>query len=257
MSSPTIAELMISLRNLWGVPGLLILGICLASAVRLRGKWVMVLAMCLIAVIGSLFLISQVKPVFNGDRTPMLFLPAASVLVALLISRRKGFLTAAVLALVGLNSILSLAHDLSWIGSATTRESVAYVLERAQCDDTFVLGALSFAAEEYELRRLDAPDCIYRESFPLSTQSHPGWMNAPGLLAERVALQREASATANRLAEAGATVWLFYIRAPGDYQNITDILKLELDRRFDTIETIEARGLYFDVVLVYSNVTEP
>ncbi len=257
MSPPTLADLISSLRNMWGVPGLLLLALCIAGSVLLRGKWVIVLAVCLIAMIGSLFVISQLKPVFNPERTPILFLPIASVLVALLITRLKP-LTVVILALVGLNSLLSLAHDLTQMDSSHTRESVAYVLGRAHCGDTLLLGALSFSAVEYELRRLEAPDCIHRESFPLGTQRHPGWMDLPGLLADRFTLQREASVTAGRLAaETSATVWLFYIRAPGDYQNITDILKWELDRRFESIETLELRGSYFDSILVYSNeVTE-
>ena len=260
MNSPTFADLIDGIHNLWGMPGLLLLGASLTGAILLRGKLLIALGILLVTMIGSLFFVSQFNPIFNPERTPILFLPVASVLVALLITRLKWhLLTSVILAVVGLNSILVLAHDLTKVDSLPTPDSVASVLDTAHCGDTFILGALSFSAVEYELRRLDAPDCIRRESFPLSTQSHPGWMDLAGLSAHRATLQDEARATVERLAaQAGRTIWVFYIRTPGDYHNLADILKWELDRRFNRVETLELRGLYFDSILVYSNeVTKP
>jgi hypothetical protein len=127
-------------------------------------------------------------------------------------------------------------------------------METATCGDTLILTSLSFSAVEYYWRRLDASDCIERESYPLSTQSHPGWMDVPGLLNQRAELAREAAATALRLASRpGTRVWLFYLTSTGTYRDIADILKLELDRHLRLENALEFQGLYFDSILVYSS----
>jgi hypothetical protein len=260
MHPPTLIDLVNAHRYLWGAAGILVLVGCVGRMLPHITKPVLVIG--IILAVSSLlpFVFSQFKPVFNPARTPMLFLPLASILIASLIARSKpAVLTSFILAVIGLNSILDTARVMTRANPFPTRDSVEQVVARAHCGDTFILGALSFSAVEYELRRLERANCIQYQAFPLSTQTHPGWMDVDALLLLPDALEREAISTAEQLAaQPRITVWLFYIRAPGDYHSIANILKWELDRHFNTVETLELRGLYFDSILVYSNeVTEP
>jgi hypothetical protein len=212
-------------------------------------------SVCIISVASLLpFVISQYKPVFVEYRTPIIFLPIACILTAVLISR-LGFRvwTAIILILFVAGSTIRSGQNLVDPDPYPTRTSVQYVVERAKCGDTLVLGSLSISEVEYYLRRLGAPDCIERETFPLDTQDHPGWMDVPGLLRRRGELALEATETAARLAErSGATVWLFYGDDSCYGHEVTDILKPRLDNQLDFVKTLDLEGSFFDSVRVYS-----
>jgi hypothetical protein len=204
-------------------------------------------------------LVSQVKPIFLAGRTPMFFFPIACLLAGVLMARWGNRLVTGIVVIALANvALLDLAYRFAMPDPFPTSTAVRHVVENAACGDTIVLASLSYSVVDYYWHRFGAPDCIARESFPLSTQSHPGWMDIPGLTNQRDELAAEAAATTRRLAGRGETVWLFYLRSSGAYRDLTDILKWELDRRLALVETLDFRGLYFDSILVYSaRVTEP
>jgi hypothetical protein len=271
MQAPDLPALLDSLLGLWGTENtLLLLGyivalgflrFCLSRTITIS-KLILVNTMLVISVVLLIFVVSQFRPLFNPDRAPMLYLPAASLLAAAIVSR-LGFrnLSFGILAILAINSAVYSLHISERPNPSPTQASLEYVLSRAQCGDTLILGSLSFSVVEYYLRRLDAPDCIRRESFPLSTENHPGWMDTDLLLKQTDQLAEEAAATTSRLAtQPGTTLWLFDINGPGDYRDITGYLKSQLDRQFYLVETLELRGLYFNSVFVYAvpqEVTEP
>ncbi len=264
MLPPAPNDLLSAYIRLWGLDKTLILVIYVGGLILLRRKQIALsgspipLVFFIFAASGLFpFVASQYKPVFNVMRTPVLFLPAASLLMGLLIVRLDvRVLTALVLLALSIQSLRVTAEAFAWPYTSPTSTSVQTVLSQAHCGDTLIMGALSYAAVEYYLRELGGSDCILRESFPLSTQSHPGWMDVPGLLAPPDNLVLEAEASSTRLERrSGSTVWLFYL-GTGTYGEINDILKAELDRRLYYVTTLELRGLYFDSVLVYS-VTTP
>jgi len=261
MLPPVLGDLPNAYLRLWGREQTLLLLLCLGWKVFVRRRQMAsiskpaVFVFAVVVIAGVLpFMVSQIKPVFNVMRMPIIFLPATSLLAALLMAKVDARLLTTLLLLVfAVESLHVTAEAFARPDPLPTRASVQTVFSQAHCGDTFIMGELSYAIVEYYSRRLGAPDCIRRESFPLSTQSHPGWIDIPGLMAQQDDLRIEAQATAARLAEQpNSTVWLFYL-STGAYRDVTDILRSVLDRRLHYLTTLDLRGLYFDAVLVYSS----
>lgn len=197
------------------------------------------------------FIVSQYRPVFLAERTPVIFLPLAALVISLLI-RRLGFrsLTAIILAVLIFSSVRYSVQALRSPDPNPARASIQYILDRVKCGDVLILGSLSINEVEYYLRRFEAPDCIQRETFPLETRQHSGWIDVSGLLKEKEALTKEAALTVARYADQPkVNVWLFYGYHSGE---VTSILKSQLDRQMTLVQALDLSGSFFNAVLIYS-----
>jgi hypothetical protein len=115
-----------------------------------------------------------------------------------------------------------------------------------------ILGGLSLSEVEYYLRRLHAPACIERLTFPLDTRRHPGWIDSAGLVGRREELAHEAEEIVTRLARGPtSTVWLFTGNGYG--QEMTPLIKDQLDRQFTYRGTIHLYGSFFESIQLYSS----
>jgi hypothetical protein len=265
MQRPSLADWADGFLNLWGAKKTLLIGTYAAGLTLLRfsrARGVLANRDCLFAIctvtVASLlpFLVSQVRPVYLQTRTPIIFLPMACVLAAVLMSQLgETALTLAVLALLAIGSARSSIGIFTGPDPTPARASVRSVVEAARCGDTLVLGSLSVSEVQYYLRRFGAPACIHRETFPPDTERHPGWMDVRGLMNQRDELAQQAAETAARLARRPtSTVWLFGGRAYGS--QVTDVLKAELDRQLTAMRTLDLRGSFFDSVDVYAATTQ-
>lgn len=197
------------------------------------------------------YVVSQVRPVYNPDRTPVIFLPMISVIAGVLIGQLGlRLLTLGFVAAIALGSAQFSLKAAAGPDPIPAREALRQVAASARCGDTLVLGGLSFSEAEYYLRRFGAPSCIDRITFPLDTRNHPGWIDAAGLASQKEQLAREAQEIANRLAQQPeGRVWLFSGRGYG--QELTPLIERELDRLLTRRETLDLRGSFFESVEVY------
>jgi hypothetical protein len=189
--------------------------------------------------------------VFFRWRTPIIMLPMIALTVALFLSRAgTPHLT---LILVGLLLNNALSFSFSPMYDTHLRDELAQVAPDIDCATILVYGSLSITEVEYYLRRANVPDCQLRETFPLSTAEHPGWMDSLDLYYNLDELDAEALETVERYANTeAARVWFFYEEG-GVIGDINDSLKNELDMRFTLSETIDSvSGWNFDAILVYA-----
>jgi uncharacterized membrane protein len=206
-----------------------------------------------VLVVASLapFMVSQYRPIFLAERTPVIFLPIACLVMAILI-RQLGLrpLTGLVLALLVFTSGRWAVQTSAAPDPYPARASIQYVAGQVACGDVLILGSLSVNEVEYYFRQFAVPECVRRETFPLDTQDHPGWVDIPGLLRQRETLTQEAAATVARHGlEAGKSVWLF----EGPYgREVTQIIKAQLDQSLASVKTLHISGSFFDTVVIYS-----
>jgi hypothetical protein len=192
------------------------------------------------------FVIAQFKPFFLSDRISTVFVPISCLLITTLISRLGGrhrVLTIVVLALLPVAPIIKATQDFNNPEPSITPAIVQNVVDRAKCGDTVVYTDFSFSPAEYYMRRLGAPDCIRKETFPAESQFHPGWQFYPSKEDYIV----EATSTAARFADQSeSTIWVFYREHP-----LADILKLEMDRQLALLYILrDERSPY--AIMVYS-----
>jgi hypothetical protein len=216
------------------------------------------------------FLVSQYRPVFYGPRTMILVLPMACVFVAYLVTRPTAFLAVLIAMGISVGVILSSAQlSVRTMLSAepySVRSSIKTILAQATCNDTFVLGGLSYSEVEYYLRLNNVPsDCFHRETYPISTSSHAGWIDIPGLLANRGQLEDEAIAQVQKYSRlSDSRVWLYNSRpaqvgveksanVPFVYgDQVTQIIKKQLDHQMIPIRVLDLRGSWFSSVVLYA-----
>lgn len=270
MPAPTLADLKMAFMSLWGTKKTLLLLLYITGLLLLRFRQsigllrsrVFLVSVSLL-IIGSIFpfVASYIKVVFNPERTPMLFLPAVCITLAIFISR-VGYrpLTLLVLGLLALGSVNTTVREVRTANaSGSVRTSVQYAVAHAACGDTFLLGGLSFAEVSYYMRQFNAPACLQVETFPQDTQSHPGWMDVAGLLQQREQLAEEAAATVVRLAaQPEGRIWLFYNGADGPVTTtygsaVTAILTEELDQQFVMTQELDLNGSFFNHILIYTS----
>jgi hypothetical protein len=198
------------------------------------------------------FFVSQFRPVFNPTRLPIIVVPGACILLALLL-RQTAFQVITIVVLLGLafTPIRDAVMSIVTYTDQTPKASFQELLRVAQCGDTLILPEMIISETEYYLRRLNAPECLRRETFPLSAAKHPGWFDNDELLAHTDLLTEEASNTASRLANrSGNAVYLFWPRNPGS-QRVTEFLKAAFDRSLLPKQALDLAGHRFDGVQVY------
>lgn len=261
MRPPQPIDLYYGIRTLWGWKRGLLLAAYLAILLALRFRQLPGLLRSPPHLFGLIFMatallapyiVSQIKPVYNPDRTPVLALPIVCVLSGMLIGRLG--LRALTLGFIAVIAVASLQFEVKAAlqpDPIPTRESMAYLTSMLRCGDTLVLGGLTVSEVEYYLRRFDAPECIARVTFPADTARHPGWIDVTGLDARRAELAREAEATVAQISRRqGARVWLF---TGTDYgQEPTPIIQQELDRKLAYQTTFDLIGSFFKWIRVYS-----
>ncbi len=192
---------------------------------------------------------SQITPIFIATRTPMLFLGLICVGVGVLFAQtlpRSAILLVGIFiaaASVGLNVLrLNIDH-------AQTRESVASLIDHAQCGDWLILTSLSYSEVVYYLRRLNAPPCLNMETFPPDTETHPGWIDRARYQNDPTLLQTAADDLVRRLSASDARkVWVFWDQARVD---LNQALSDALEMGWQNIETVPFYGTYFTKILVY------
>ena len=261
MTAPGLRDLGVALLSFWG-PGktALLVGSAVVLAVARPADVRRAVAAPMVPFAASVtaltivvpFVVSQLHPVFNAGRSPIIALPAACIVLAsILCAARERAVTLTVLAIVVAASVAS-APRARVEELIPTRASVAAVAAAARCGDTLMLGSLSVGEVEYYWRRLQAPQCVARETFPRETQDHPAWLDVPGLLRRPHDVAAEAAAIAERLAGApDATVWLFQNAADGYGHAVTAVLEAALDGRLHREDALPLKGSYFDVVVRY------
>lgn len=261
MRPPQPIDLYYGIRTLWGWKRGLLLAAYLALLLALRFRQLPGLLKSPPYLFGLIFMatallapyiVSQIKPVYNPDRTPVLALPIVCALSGMLIGRlgvralTLGFIAVIVVASLQFEVKAALQPD-----PIPARQSMAYLTSMLRCGDTLVLGGLTVSEVEYYLRRFGAPECIARVTFPADTARHPGWIDVTGLDARRAELAREAEATVAQISRRpGARVWLF---TGTDYgQEPTPIIQQELDRKLTYQTTFDLIGSFFKWIRVYS-----
>lgn len=192
---------------------------------------------------------SQITPIFIATRTPMLFLGLICVGVGILFAQtlpRSLILLVSILIAVvsmGLN-VLRLNMD-----HAQTRESVAYLIDYAQCGDRLILTSLSYSEVVYYLRQLNAPVCLNIETFPPDTETHPGWIDRARYQNNPVLLQTVANDLVRRLSASDVRkVWVFWDQERVD---LNQALSDALGMRWQNTEVMPFYGTYFTKILVY------
>jgi hypothetical protein len=261
MRPPQPIDLFYGVRALWGWKrGLLAAGyVGLLLALRFRqARGLLTSApfrfglVALVFVLLAPYLVSQVKPVYNPSRTPMLVLPLACALIGVLVGRLGvRLLTLAFVVAIAVGSAQFAVKTGLEPDPIPARQAMQVVAASARCGDTLVVGGLALSEVEYYLRQFGAPDCIARLTFPQDTASHPGWIDSAGLAGRRAELAREAQQLATELAgHPGARVWLF---GGTDYgQEQTPLIQRELDRQLSYRVTLDLIGSFFKWVRVYS-----
>jgi mannosyltransferase len=262
MSAPGLYEFASAIANLWGIPQLLLLVTFFALFLAFNFPAARVLAqsrllwtgVVLLAVTFLLpFFMSQFKPIFNHARLPILLLPLASLIVALLIVRLEisPRFTGLLLMLLLVTSLWMTYQRFQKREPYSTRQSVQHLIRNAACDDTIVAGALSYAELRYYLRVMSAPACLKITPFPTEVAAHPGWLDIDAVLEKPQVMQAEIDAIlqqANRWP--GSNVWVFY--GAENFDNITNVLKSQLDAQLQLRETLNLRGEFYSSVLRYT-----
>jgi hypothetical protein len=260
-------ELLAGFFYLWGLLGSLLLFEFLAL-MTMRQRHVIlpllksltgrvIISIVALSSIGP-FIVSQLKPIYAAHRTPAIFLPAASILVSIMLAQFKP--RRRVVAILGVLALCSTFFSaLQFLSPApfSTRISVANVVSQARCGDRLISAGMPFAEVKYYLRRFNAPPCLRLESFPSEIQDHPGWLDVEGSLSRREELKAEAVATVTQLMnQPQSKVWVFYQSAPLPFTEshtpVAEILKSELEARLLLSQVIKAKGTFFDSILVYS-----
>lgn len=263
MPTPDLKDWADGFLNLWGAQKTLAVGLYLAALMGI-GVWrrlkiraaltqpVTLIGLSSFAFISVVpFIISQFKPVYIESRTPALFLPLACVLAALLM-RMFDHRLLSLGVLVVLSGAAALSAYQLWNGPerVPARASLQTVAAQMQCGDVLVLGSLSVSEVEYYFRQFNVPECVQRETFPLDTATHPGWLDGDGLLADLERVRGEARQTSARLAQSANRLWLFHDSR--FYPEVGDVVRDELNRSFTLMETLELSGSFFDSVLRYA-----
>jgi hypothetical protein len=264
LPSPTLSDLVRALANLWGAPGTAVLVVCVAVVMALDRKvaiqmlrnrdiWIAVT----ITATGIImpFTVSLWWPLFHDLRTPMLILPMACVLIALILVRLKHpNITAAVLALVVLIVTAASIKLAVEPDPYQTRQSLQILLQEVKCGDMLVMSGITVSEVEYYLRQQQAPACVETVAFPASVSDHPGWMDIPGLLQDRAALLREVNAIADKaLRHPNVTVWFFASSSVRYGHQISDVFQTEIENHMRLIRILDCSGSFFDSIAVYAS----
>lgn len=260
MDMPNLNSLAAAL-SMWGMfkSGVLFALILGAAIWRFRtarpmlaDKFVLTYGVIISAGILVPFLISPIKLIFNETRTPFIILPAMCLLVGYLLARltHKWVILGVLLAF---GTISGTAAVLAINQSSSSLRSMKYVAENVTCDDTLLLGDLSYLVVKYYFQRYSVPDCVHYEPFPLSTGVHPGWIDPPSVLAERDLVVVEAETTLDRLAQQPSKqIWLFHRKETDRTFELTDIMRAALDARYRLLDEIKLEGQGFDRILIYT-----
>jgi len=195
---------------------------------------------------------SQFVPIFVESRTPMIFLPTACILAALVMTR-LGYrvLTLGAVAVLAAASIRTSWENLNAPDLMPARESIAHVVANAKCGDMLLVN-LSIGEVVYYLRQYKALDCLEIQGFPFSIERHPGTVDFVDALAHPEPLIAEASVIVDTIqSKPGMRAWMFY---PGDdipLQDVMDILKTQMDERLTQVDKLDKLGTFFKSILVY------
>jgi hypothetical protein len=262
MPVPSLGDLADGVLNLWGAQKTKAIGLYLLILAGF-GMWrsqktratltqpvILIGLTCLAFTSLAPLVVSQIKPVYIETRGPVLFLPFACIVTAILI-RQLDHRLISLAVLIVLSAAAALSAYQLWQGTERlpVRASLQTIVPQVTCEDVLILGSLSLSATEYYFRQFNAPACLQIETFPLDTATHPGWLDGPGLLTRLDLLHDEAQQTAARLSHISGRVWFFYDSR--FYPAIGDVLKFELSQQLVLDRTLTLRGAFFDSVLIY------
>ncbi len=199
--------------------------------------------------------ISYLKPIYYAPRTPMLWLPAACVLAALLLARLdpRRRLTRLALAAMLFPPVAAAVPLLTNPQPDPALAAIRALAPELRCGDRLVAGALAYAELVYDLRQagapqLGTPDCLVLSTFPAETIRHSGWLRD----VPNSAAAAEAGPASQALqAQPGVPVWFFYDSRRA--QSTNDALKTALDQALGPPQKHPLAGLgwRFDRVYVY------
>jgi hypothetical protein len=263
MRAPRLGDLAVGLLRLWGPRLTLLMVLYLlvvvvmhwkAAAAVLRSPEVLALAAMLLLLALVPFAASYVRPVFYEMRTPALALPAACLLLGLLLPRLGSARhLAMVMAVLCVGSLWTcLVAPPVEPGGGPARSSVYYVAGRAECGDTVISDEYAYDEIGYYLRRAGAEGCLEHWAFPRSMP--PELVETIDLPSRSPCQPGEAEQYVDCLLDTTSpvTVWLFHQSQPG-HQDGLGLLKRQLDARLVPVESLPLRGSFFDAVTLYSS----
>ena len=180
-------------------------------------------------------LVSLVKPIYWPGRYLIIALPPLAAVLGATLTALVGRAPLAAMGLLLLALQVS-AHvalrdavpDAQLPPGQSDRVTAEFLLEHARPGDAIVFTSRTRAAADYYFHRWGAANRFVEMNYPAEVATHPGWSETAIRPEGRPALEAEAAATAARLqrmASAGATVWLY----EGYAVAIGEILRQQLD----------------------------
>jgi hypothetical protein len=195
-----------------------------------------------------------VRPIYYPHRyTIIAVAPLAAVLgsvLALFAPRALCAVAALVLLATQLAGHISLRSVSPNDPEASDRPTADFLLTHAAPGDAIVFTSLTRGAADYYFHRAGASDRWLERSFPASTASHLGWIDARLDEQTRSSLSREAANLAQEFranVARGAKVWVY----EGHHPQIDKILLDELNADFALTGRHVFRAPYHDAVLEY------
>jgi len=242
---------------LWGIgPGFIIVGAVLAivtarfartaDILRIaKARWIVSAAVLswLIPIA-----ISQLKPVFEAGRSPMLLLPVTSAAVASLFAVYGAPLTAVAVASCCLVASVHRVQTASRSDPSPSRRAFEELLAKTSCGDTIIAPGVSGQTAAYYLRRLGATDCLTLEVFPRDPYDvFANWTARYNDPTVRRRLEAEADLIAARATSVHRTVWLLGF-SHWDTQEACDLMERALTRRASCEAPRPMQGAFVDRV---------
>ena len=236
LQPPHWRDVLAGLTQLWSElsAGLLVLALVILLVARigrvrslLRQPPTRVFLTLLIVTCVSLLAVSRwVKPIYFAPRTSILWLPATSVLVALLLAgldHARWITRLALAAIIG-QAVAAMAPVWANPAQDPAQAIIAAIAPDLRCADRIVAGGLAYDEVAYYLRQDGFGGCLEISTFPANTILHPGWLDLPR---SDILAAEAAQVAASLKAEPDVPVWFFY---SGIAQPSNDALKAELDR---------------------------
>jgi hypothetical protein len=255
MSRPTPADVISGLL-FWGDRATPILAfvvlVLLATggtrSIRAHASRIAWLGLLAALVLGGTIAVSMVRPVYLASRTPVLALPAAAIVVAVVISDMAPLVvTCALAALVAASAVRFTVRSATRPDPYPTRASLAALAPRMRCGDTIIAAGLSYAPVVYYGSMAGVPSCVTIRAFPADVAHHPGWLDLT--TPRRSADAREAGTLASSVA-VSETLWAFVARhGPG--ADAGTALIDALSRIRPEPHTIALTGSFFDAVVAF------
>jgi hypothetical protein len=258
LATPHSVDLWNAYLGIWGNRnGVLLAGSVLAlltapgAARRVaRNDGLRLVVVTAIAALAAPFLVSLMKPVFHVTRTPMLALPFLALAAAGVLTTLG---TRLLVTILGVSFVLGAWQFVAASRRSDpdpTRASLAQVLAQARDGDVLVSSGLSYAPVEYYRRRIGDGPRVSHEAFPAEIAQHPGWIDSRAVAHERVRYEAEAAATASRLAQSGARVFVF-TKSGGIGADVGELLTGALTGVLRAEASLQVRGAFFDRVTLY------